>query len=345
MDYFSEEQTYAILAEIGVDIMSETPTVWMCLCPFHDNTRSPAFAVNKENGSYICFNDACGVKNKDITNLVMHQTGKSMFAATRLIYRAKKGVSPDVSKMLQKNMSDDPMPTFPQGTLDGLRAAYWRSLDAQAYMTGRGFTEFTIDHFGIGYSPKTNMVTVPMHDVKGDPVGIIGRSISSKRFKNSDELPKKRTLWNLHRAKRNEHAILCEASFDAMRVWQATGIDAMATLGSSFSPEQAAYLNKYFTKVTIFTDDDWEHPTVIKGGRCQRCHKAGHADCVGHNTGFELGMKIAEASKGLSVTWAHLDSLKRYDGLKDAGDMTDEQIKYAVTHAISHAEMSRMAFA
>lgn len=345
MNIFSEEQTYAILAEIGVDVMSETPVVWMCLCPFHDNTRSPAFAVNKETGSYICFNDACGVKDKDITNLITHMTGKSMFAAARVIARAKSNASVDVSKMLQKNMTDEPMPEFSQSVLDRMRAALWRSEDAQQYMLGRGFTENTLEHFGIGYSPKQNMVAVPMHDVKGNPVGIIGRSINSKRFKNSNDLPKKRTLWNLHRAKRYEHAILCEASFDAMRVWQATGIEAMATLGSSFSPEQATFLNKYFTRVTIFTDDDWNNLTVIKGGQCQKCKKAGHRDCVGHNTGFELGMKIAEQAKGLSVTWAHLDSLKRYDGMKDAGDMTDEQIRYAVQNAVSHAEMSRMAFA
>lgn len=345
MSFFSEEQTYAILAEIGVDIVSETPTVWMCLCPFHSNTRSPAFAVNKEDGSYYCFNDACGAKDRDITNLIMHQTGKSMFAAARVVHRAKNTNGVDVSKMLEKNMSDDPMPTFSQGLLDGLRDALWKSEDAQEYMRGRKFTEHTLEHFGIGYSPKKNVVTVPMHDVKGNPVGFIGRSISSKRFRNSDDLPKKRTLWNLHRAKRHEHAILCEASFDAMRVWQATGIEAMATLGSSFSPEQAVFLNKYFTKVTIFTDDDWDNLVFVKGGQCQRCRKAGHSECVGHNTGQELGMKIAENARGLQVTWAHLDSLKRYDGMKDAGDMTDEQIKYAVQNAISHAEMSRTVYA
>lgn len=341
MDFFSEEQTYALLTEIGVHVVSDGGVNWLGLCPFHNNTHTPAFAVNKENGLFLCFNNACGAKG-NMESLIRQVKGVNPFAAMRMIARAKKNSPVSLPKMLEKTMADEPMPEFSQSTLDGMEEHYWRSPEAQEYMAGRGFTPETMKHYHIGYSPKNRMVGVPMYNVMGRPVGLIGRSIKSKRFKNSDGLPKKRTLWNIHNAKRHHAVVVTEASFDAMRVWQATGIEAVATLGSSFSQEQADQLNKYFTHVIIMTDDDQE---LVEKSNCRACRDRGYAECVGHNTGFELGMKIAESCRGIVVTWAHLDSLKRFDGNKDAGDLTDKQIKYAVDNAVSHTEISRAVFA
>lgn len=340
MEYFTPEQTFAVLAEIGVHVVTDTPVVWMGLCPFHGNLNTPAFAVNKENGKFICFNDACGAKG-ELIDLVRHVTKKNHFGAYRVLARAKKDTPPDITKIIQREMTPKDFPEFKQSTLDKMFEAFWNHKPAQEYMYGRKFTDDTLMHFRVGYSPKMNMVAVPMYDIKASPVGIIARSISDKRFKNSVDLPKSRTLWNIHRAKRHPHLVICEASFDAMRVWQATGLDAVATLGSSLGTEQVVQINKYFTHVTIFTDDDWENPTVVNN--CTVCRKAGHGSCVGHNTGLKLGQQIADAAKGLVVTWAHLDSLKRYDGHKDAGDLTDGEIQYAIEHAVSNVEMSRMA--
>lgn len=335
---YSPEQTFAVLNEIGIHIVTDTDEVWMCLCPFHGNLDTPAFAVNKDNGLFYCFNGACEASGK-LESLVVQVTGKNHFAAMRLIARAQGDNKPDITKMIQKNLDEKPLPTFSQNTLDKMTAAFWKSEKAQKYMRGRSFTDETLLHYGIGYSPKQNLVGVPMHDVQGNPVGLIGRSLTGKRFRNSDDLPKSRTLWNIHRAKRSPKVAITEASFDAMRVWQATGIESVACLGSQFTDEHAAQVNKYFTHVIIFTDDDPE-PEFKK--RCRKCRGLGHDNCQGHYTGTELGKKIAEECRGLSVTWAHLDSLKRYDGNKDAGDLTDEQIRQAVKGSISHLEMTRI---
>lgn len=341
MDIFSEEQTYGLMTELGISVLSDGGVNWLGLCPFHNNTRTPAFAVNKENGLFICFNDSCGAHGT-MESLIRQVRNVNTFAAHRMIARAKKNTPVDLPMILERSMTDEPMPTFPQDVLDAMEQQFWQSPDAQEYMHGRGFAEETLRHFHIGYSTSRKMVSVPMYDVMGKPVGLIGRSIKSKRFKNSNDLPKKQTLWNIHNAKRHAKVIITEASFDAMRVWQATGIDAVATLGSSFSQEQANQINKYFTHVVIMTDDDQE---LTSKAHCRQCKDRGWPQCMGHNTGFELGMKIAESCKGIVVSWAHLDSIKRFDGAKDAGDLTDEQIRYAVDNAVSHAEMSRTVFA
>ena len=341
MEYYSDEQTYNLLAEIGIEVVSDTETVWMGYCPFHGNSNTPAFAVNKTNGTFFCFNGACGAQG-DMVSLIMQVTGKGHFAANRMVTRAKAAQPTDFSAILEKAMADEPMPTFPQDTIDGLAAAFWKSQKAQDYMASRKFTEMTMQHYNIGYSPKRNMVSTPMHDYAGNPVGIIGRSLTDKTFRNSKNLPRRRTLWNLHRAKRSPKTVITEANFDSQRVWQATGIESVAVLGSHFSTLHAEQLNRYFTHIVIMTDDDREK--TFKDN-CRKCREIGASECLGHNTGLELGQAIAEACRGLTVTWAHLDSLKRYDGMKDAGDMTDDQIKYAIDNAISNVEMTRLVAA
>lgn len=335
---FSEEQTHSVLSEIGVDVIAETESEWMCLCPFHGNLNTPAFAVSKTEGVFYCFNEACGASG-DMLSLVKSVTRKSIFASERIIARARASGPVSVVSTLEKNMTENPLPTFPQSTLDKMKGLFWKSQEAQDYMHGRGFTHETLMHYSVGYSVKNKMVGVPMHNVMGDPIGLIGRSINSKRFKNSDDLPKKRSLWNIHRAKRNPQVVVTEASFDAMRVWQATGIESVACLGSSFSEHHATQLNKYFTHVVIMTDDD---DKLTHRPNCRTCKADGYRECRGHNTGLVLGQQVASAAKGLVVTWAHLDSLKRYDGMKDAGDMTDDQIRYAVNNSISNFEMQRI---
>lgn len=337
--YFSEEQTYRLLDELGIHVVSDTSTVWMSMCPFHSNSHTPAFAVNKTEGTFYCFNDACGASG-DMASLITQITGRTLFYALRRIAMVQQESPVDIPSLVQKAISTDPLPTFKQSVLDSMRAEFWRSERAMGYMKGRGFTEAALQWYGIGYSPKRDMIGVPMHDIQANPIGLIGRTIEGKRFQNSKDLPKKRTLFNIHRAKRRAHGIITEASFDAIRIWQATGIDAVATLGSHFSPEQSLQVNKYFTHLTIFTDDDQEK-TFNKS--CRKCKGKGMSTCIGHNTGLELGMKIAEDCRGLSVSWAHLDSLKRYDGNKDAGDLTDDQIAYAVDNAVPHFEMVQRA--
>lgn len=339
MNYYSDEQTYALLNDIGVNIVSDTADVWMCLCPFHGNSNTPAFAVNKSNGTFICFNGACGAYG-DMLSLITQVSGKGTFAAHRMIARAKAASPTDFSAILEKAITDEPMPTFSQNILDGMKAAYWKSDKAQQYMINRGFTEFSMDHYSIGYSPKQDSIAVPMHDHMGTPVGVVGRSISGKSFHNSKKLPRNRTLWNIHRAKRHAKTVITEATFDSMRVWQATGIESVAVLGSYFNAAHAAQLNKYFTHLVIMTDDDQK---LHVKGKCRSCREIGLDSCKGHNTGLELGRKIAAECRGLSITWAHMDSLKRFDGMKDAGDMTDEQIRYAIDNGISNVEMHRLA--
>ena len=203
---------------------------------------------------------------------------------------------------------------FPEETLKGLYNGLVGSEKAKDYFKSRGIDMSSMAHFSLGYSEKQNMVTVPVHSPDGIPIGIVGRSIEGKSFKNSTNLPKSKTLFNVHRAKRiGSNVIVVESSFDAIRVHQAGFPNVVATLGGFLSTEQHGILNRYFNRVIVMTDADL--------------------------AGRELGLSIANRLKNKDLLWASHEYGKIYPhDAKDAGDMTDEEIKNCIKNAVSDIE-------
>ena len=121
---------------------------------------------------------------------------------------------------------------FPQQTLDMLHSGLQNNKRGQDYFLSRNIVEDSWNYFYLGYSDKQDMVTVPLHSPDGMPVGIIGRSVEGKDFKNSTNLPRSLTMFNLHNAKKlSATLIVCESSFDAIRIHQAGYPNVVATLG------------------------------------------------------------------------------------------------------------------
>lgn len=335
-EVYSPNQVRAVLSECGIEVRGETDEVFQCYCVFHGNRDTPAFAVNKYDGTYICFNPACDVRG-NLRQLVRNTKGLSSIEVTRLI-RRKEDASVSVVDQLQQVM-DSPFEfvKFPQTVLDRAEEDFWCTMHAQDYMFGRGFNEETLKYFGIGYSARQDMIVVPMHDPNGMPIGLIGRvpSDSNKRFKNSDNLPKSKTFWNLHRARRYETVIIVEASYDAMKVHQAGYPNVVALLGGSLSQEQEILLKRHFSKVIIFTDNDKPQYHVT----CAKCRRAGFDMCQGHRPGRALGLKIAERCPTMDVRWAHYSNEELYPrGVKDATDMSDDEVRQTLRNSISHYE-------
>ncbi len=265
---------------------------------------------------------------------------KDEFAAGRLILK-KAGETQQAFKAELEAAITKPekFDEFPQATLDRLHEDFLQSDHAQQYMFGRSFEMDTLKHFKIGFSAKRDMVCVPMYDSKGVPLGIIGRSIEGKRFHNSPNLPKSKTLWNLHNAKAaSDTAILVEASFDGMRCHQAGFPNTMALLGGTLSREQIMLLDKYFNTIIIMTDDD---PKRFNES-CAKCRRRGLNMCAGHSPGLELGHSIANALHRKSIKWASYTYGARFpEGAKDNGDISDEQIKEMIRNSVPHFEFNQ----
>lgn len=330
---YTDTQIAAVLQEIGVEEVSETDTVFMCYCPFHRNTDTPSFAVNKENGTYICFSPSCDVKGK-LVSLVMQVSRLNIFQAKRLIEKnegAKIPLEQQINDIFEKK---NEMTSFPADKINEMSDAFWNS-PAHEYMKGRGFTDKTMSYFQVGYSQSKGLVAVPVHDWEGNPVGVIGRTIEGKRFQNSKKIPTHKTLFNIHRAKKTgEKVIIVESSMDAMRLHQIGFPNVVATCGGFFTNSHAQLISRYFNQAIIMTDNDdpKEHISI----HCKKCENT----CMGHNPGRALGEKMIKELKWVRWKWAAYDEGIIYPhNAKDVGDMTDEEIIQCVNNAVSAAEM------
>lgn len=334
---YSPQQVKSVLASIGLRVQSETWNDYLCLCPFHANTSTPAFSVSQQKGSYICFSPECGAKGT-LVNLIQKMTGRNEFEALRVISKHRDEQFEDEEFDLFQ--PEPELKEFDQRVLDQMYAQMCQTPEGREYMHERGFTDDTIEYFRIGYSAKKHMVTVPVHSADGVPLGIIGRSVVGKEFHNSYKLPKSKTLFNVHRAKRTgPTAIVNEASFSAMAYHQAGFPGGVATCGGNISQDQIRFLDRYFSRIIIATDFDSsdEHNATKKGLICRKCPDPNF--CLGHNPGRDLGYVIAKALPYKEILWACLEpGVSVFGSGKDADDLTDEERGLTIENAMSDFE-------
>jgi DNA primase len=336
MATYTENQIEMVLRDIGVTVVSETFNDFTCLCPFHANRSTPALSVSKYNGVYLCFSPECGVTG-GLAKMVGQLTRRNDFETARFI--AARGTSTKRSaeeELLSVFEKDESLPIFDSALLKRLRDQFEQLPDGLQYMQSRGFNAETCEYFDIGYSAKQDMVTVPVHGPTGDPLGFVGRSTVGKDFKNSSKLPKSKTLFNSHRARKGGGvAIVTEASFDVMSLHQAGFDTGVALLGGNLSPTQAGILNRFFSKVIIFTDFD--DKTKHFKPNCRRCP---NGICVGHNPGRELGHSIHDSLVQKNVSWACYEpgNVVYPRGAKDATDLNADEIRQCINNSISHYE-------
>jgi DNA primase len=304
----------SVIKSIGLEVVGETSNDFLCYCPFHSNRNTSSFSVSREKGAFICFNPSCG-ESGTLLELVKRVMHKNDFESMRFIAAKETEALENFDQLLAETMEDKPVfEEFSQETLDRLGMDLFNSKSAMEYLNLRGINEESMKYFGLGYSGSMNMVITPVHSPDGTPIGLVGRSIEGKSFKNSTNLPKSKTLFNIHRAKKiGDHVVVVESNFDAIRVHQAGFPNVVATLGGFLSTEQQNLLNRHFNKITIMTDADL--------------------------AGRELGFSIANKLRMKDLLWSSYQYGKIYPhDAKDAGDMTDEEIKACIKNSVSDIE-------
>lgn len=304
----SDGQVRHMLEKIGVEVESEDDTHLMILCPFHTNKHSAACSVAKNSGYYYCFNESCAARGT-FNDLLAELKGWNGFRSLRFIL-SNRGPEKNYEQTINEiYASKEEMKEFDPGLFDQMRHAFDNNQEPNDYMKSRGMKQMTLDKYDVCYDPVRNMVMVPMKDVQSRCVGLVGRSIDGpKRFKNSVNLPTKKTLFGIDIAmKMNmDNVVICESSYDAMRVWQ-SGYASVATLGGSFSDYHKSQLTRYFDGVILMVDND--------------------------EPGRRFAEKIARGCKqrGLIVYQACYSPTELFpNNCKDASDCTDNQIRQMV---------------
>ena len=140
------------------------------------------------------------------------------------------------------------------------------------YMKKQGFTEEElVTGFLCGKSQKTgraydyfrNRVIFPIINTSGDVIAFGGRVMddSKPKYLNSSDTPgfkKSRNLFALNYAKNHcsERMILCEGYMDVIACHAAGFENAVATLGTALTQEQARLMAKHTKEVLIAYDSD-----------------------------------------------------------------------------------------
>ena len=163
-------------------------------------------------------------------------------------------------------LSDATIRHFGLGYADGS----WGSLCA--YLKEKGFKESELvaanlavrQRSGNGvYDRFTDRVMFPIIDLRGNVIAFGGRIMSDKKPKylNTSDTPvfkKSENLFSLNNAKNSgsRELILCEGYMDVIAVNQAGFHNAVATLGTALTHEQAALMKRYADEVIICYDAD-----------------------------------------------------------------------------------------
>ncbi len=326
-------QVEAVLGDIGVDVKGETDTNLLCLCPFHRNTDSPSFSVAKDTGLYLCFSPVCDERGT-LQKLVAVMTGCNPFEVKRIIKNRETSGEP-ISKQISDLLdSDNSLPSFNIDVMNRMVDDLWGSKGEKYMVEKRKLTPQTLSYFGVGYSIRNDLVTIPLHDWNGSLVGIIGRSTEGKRFKNSDKLPTSKTLFNIHRAKKLDGPlVIVEAAMSAMRIHQAGYPKVVSTNGGFFTEYHRQLVDRYFDEIIIMTDDD--NPDDHRTPLCRKCKNT----CLGHNPGRALGEKIVKDLQNKRIRWGSYSHHVIYpNGAKDPDELDDDQIMTCINNSISSIE-------
>ena len=108
------------------------------------------------------------------------------------------------------------------------------------YMWKRGLTQEVVDKFEVGFNPKTNCITFPVRDIKGNLKMVTERSVTSKNFYIPENVEKPVYLLNYMK---NEYSVyVVESQINALTL-QSWGYPAVALLGTG-SAKQFEILNK-----------------------------------------------------------------------------------------------------
>ena len=164
-----------------------------------------------------------------------------------------------------RQLSDDTIKKF------GLGFANKTSNDLTLYLKKKGYTDEQIIQAGLATADERfgvhdkfwNRVIFPIMDINHRAIGFGGRVMGDgmPKYLNSPETPifdKSRNLYGLNfaRTARKNNIILCEGYMDVIALHQAGFTQAVASLGTAFTPGQANLLRRYTENVLLAYDSD-----------------------------------------------------------------------------------------
>ena len=170
-----------------------------------------------------------------------------------LDYMARRQITPHTAKRFGLGYAPDTWDSL-INAMKALGYSEYEMFDAGLVRKGKN---------GGHYDTFRNRLMFPVIDVRGDFIGFSGRILGDgePKYMNSPEtmvFNKSRNLFALNLAKKSKsgHIILAEGNVDVVMMHQAGFDGAVASLGTSLTPEQARLISHYTNEVIIAYDND-----------------------------------------------------------------------------------------
>ncbi len=199
--------------------------------------------------------------NRRTRMLEMNREAARYFRDVLLSPEGKPGMDYLIGRQLQPN-------TIRRYGL-GFAPEGWHNL--RYYMRGKGYSDDELEAGALIvrknnslYDKFRNRVMFPIIDRRGNVIAFGGRTLEATapaKYLNSDEtlvFQKRENLFSLNFAKNTKEScfILCEGYMDVIALNQAGFDNAVATLGTAITPQQANLMKRYTGEVVISYDSD-----------------------------------------------------------------------------------------
>jgi len=177
-------QFAAVLRHYGVEVKAKgNQHHGFCPLPNHNGKRnSPSFSANLEKGIFQCF--GCGAHGNVLDFAILMSGGSpddtDDIRKAALHLQSTFGV-PQREKPKAPKEKPHPKANETPLVINAALDFELKTLDfAHPYLRTRGFTDKTINDFGLGYCSKgylANRIAIPLHDEHGQLVGYAGRIV------------------------------------------------------------------------------------------------------------------------------------------------------------------------
>lgn len=216
---------------MGIRIKGPNDYGFMCFCPFHRDINKPSFSVHGETGWWRCFANC----------------GEGHFAKLT----DRMGLGPI---FLPRSANPRTEPERPKERPSEGEILFYAQYISIPWLL-RGFDTTTMDHFQVGFDPKTGDTIFPVRQPDGTPVALIHSRRKGGYSYRGD--CRRENFWGVHLALDwDDPLVLCEGVGDVMRIWQLGRLPAVAIMGSALTPGQTRWLKRLRRPVICMLDND-----------------------------------------------------------------------------------------
>ena len=265
------------------------------LCPFH-NEKTPSFFVSEQRQSFTCFGCGAsgdvlefvqryyGLDFMEAMEQLAEQYGVTLErnygggekldrfyemnreAASYFFKNLRKGPNPGLNYAAKRQLTKETLHDF------GIGYAGEDWTDLYDHMKSKGYEDKDLLRMGLVsqsgkriYDKFRDRLIFPIWNVRGKVIGFGGRILGDgePKYLNSQETPvfqKKNNLYGLYQGKseiaKQDLAILVEGYIDVVSLHQAGVKNAVASLGTALTENQAQLLKRYTKNVVLCYDSD-----------------------------------------------------------------------------------------